>query len=95
MSRPTLRAAVAAAALLCGLCGCSAYDPPVQADHTADQYKADLEKCRTTSTETVRIKNADTPWTWMKSPFTGPPEVRAAIRTCMQDKKYVLQKDAD
>jgi hypothetical protein len=39
----------------------------------------------------VRIKNADTPWTWIISPFTGPPEVRAAIRSCMQGKGYVLR----
>ena len=80
--------------LLTGLSGCSPYDPPVQGDRTSDKYKDDLEKCRTTSLETVRIKNADTPWTWMISPFTGPPEVRAAIRACLQGKGYVLEKDA-
>jgi hypothetical protein len=79
---------------LTGLSGCSAYDPPVQGDHAADKYKEDLEKCRTTSREAVRIKNADTPWTWIISPFTGPPAVRAAIRTCMQGKGYVLEKEA-
>jgi hypothetical protein len=77
--------------LLTGLSACAAYDPPIQGDHGSDKYKDDLEKCRTSSREAVRIKNADTPWTWIISPFTGPPEVRAAIRSCMQGKGYVLR----
>jgi hypothetical protein len=91
---PTHRAALVLPALLLGLSGCGSYDPPVQGDHTAEKYQADLEKCRTTSTEAVRLKNADTPWTWMKSPFTGPPEVRASIRTCMTGKGYALTQTA-
>jgi hypothetical protein len=79
--------------LLTGLSACSPYDPPIQGDHATDKYKDDLEKCRTTSREAVRIKNADTPWTWIISPFTGPPAVRAAIRSCMQGKGYVLAKE--
>jgi hypothetical protein len=80
-------------ALLLAVSGCSSpYDPPVQGDHTAERYKTDLEKCRTSSTEAVRRRNADTPWTWMKSAFTGPSEVRAEIRTCMQHDGYVLEK---
>jgi hypothetical protein len=78
--------------LLLGLSGCAAYDPPVQGDHTSERYKADLEKCSTSSTETVRRKNAATPGTWIISPFTGPPEVRAAIRKCMESKGYALDK---
>lgn len=81
-------------AALTGLSACSAYDPPVQGDHATEKYKADLEKCRSTSQEAIRIKNADTPFTWIISPFTGPPAVRAAIRTCMQGQGYVLEKDA-
>jgi hypothetical protein len=82
-------------ALLLAVSGCSApYDPPVQGDHTAQRYKTDLEKCRTTATETVRLRNADTPFTWMKSSFTGPSMVRAEIRTCMQHAGYVLAKTA-
>ena len=46
--------------VLLGASACAPYDPPVQGDHTAEQYKADLEKCRTTSTESVRLKNAAT-----------------------------------
>jgi hypothetical protein len=79
--------------LLLGVAGCSAYDPPVQGDHTSEQYKTDLEACRTTSREAVRLKNADTPSTWLLSPFTGPPAVRAAIRDCMTKKGYVIGKD--
>jgi hypothetical protein len=80
-------------ALLLAISGCaSPYDPPVQGDHTSERYKTDLEKCRTSSTETVRRRNADTPLTWMKSPFTGPPAVRAEIRTCMEHDGYVLEK---
>ena len=81
-------------ALLLGT-GCSTYDPPVEGDHTSEKYKADVETCRTTSTETVRLKNAATPGRWIISPITGPPAVRAAIRTCMVGKGYVLQKTDD
>jgi hypothetical protein len=78
--------------LLLGLSGCgTSYDPPIAGDHTAAKYQTDLGKCQTTSAETVRRQNADTPWTWMKSPFTGPPEVRAAIRTCMAHDGYVVE----
>jgi hypothetical protein len=78
--------------LLLGISGCGSYDPPVSGDHSSEAYKADLEKCRTSSTETVRRKNAGTPGTWILSPFTGPPEVRATIRTCMAGKGYVVEK---
>lgn len=87
----TLPAFPAILALTLGVSGCSSYDPPVRGDHLTDQYKADLDKCQTTSAETVRRRNAATPGTWIISPFTGPPEVRAAIRTCMTGKGYVLQ----
>ena len=72
--------------------GCSSYDPPVQGDHASATYKSDLQQCRATSAETIRLKNADTPGTWILSPFTGPPQVRAAIRTCMAGKGYRLDK---
>lgn len=78
-------------ALLLGASGCSAYDPPVQGDHSSEKYQADLQKCRTSSTETVRLKNAATPEKWIISPITGPPAVRAAIRTCMEAKGYALE----
>jgi hypothetical protein len=79
-----------------GLSACGApYDPPVQGDHASEKYKTDLEKCRTTSTESVRLKNAATPQSWIISPFTGPPAVRAAIRTCMAGKGYKLEKTED
>ena len=80
-------------ALLLGMSRCGTpYDPPVLGDHTSEQYKADLEKCRTTSRESVRLKNAATPQSWIISPFTGPPAVRTAIRTCMAGKGYALEK---
>jgi hypothetical protein len=88
----TLRACFVVPALLLTVSGCGSYDPPVRGDHTSEKYKADLETCRTTSTETVRRKNAGTPGRWIISPFTGPPEVRAAIRTCMAGKGYELEK---
>ena len=81
--------------ILLGASACAPYDPPAQGDHTAEQYKADLEKCRTTSTESVRLKNAATIQSWVISPFTGPPAVRAAIRTCMAGKGYTLEKTDD
>jgi hypothetical protein len=77
--------------LLLGVSGCTAYDPPIQGDHSTDRYKADLDACRTSSTEAVRLRNADTFGTWLRSPFTGPPAMRAAIRTCMAGKGYVLE----
>jgi hypothetical protein len=90
-----LRTSVVIAAVLLGVSGCADYDPPVQADHTSEQYQGDLAKCRTSSTEAVRLKNAATPEKWIISPITGPPAVRAAIRQCMQGKGYVLEKTAD
>jgi hypothetical protein len=86
------RATLVLAVLLAGTSGCSPYDPPVRGDHTAQQYQTDLDKCRTSSQESVRLKNAATLWSWIISPFTGPPEVRAKIRTCMAGKGYVLEK---
>ncbi len=81
--------------LLTGLSACAAYDPPVQGDHTSEKYKTDLETCRATSREKVRLKNAATPQSWIISPITGPPEVRAAIRACMAEKGYVLEKTSE
>jgi hypothetical protein len=88
----SLPACLSGLALLLGLTGCSAYDPPIRGDHNTDRYKTDLEACRTSSREAVRLRNADTPMTWIMSPFTGPPAVRAAIRTCMTQKGYVVEK---
>jgi hypothetical protein len=82
-------------ALLLGLSGCSSYDPPVEGDHASERYKADIETCRTASTETVRLRNAATLGKWIISPITGPPAVRAAIRTCMEGKGYAPQKTGD
>jgi hypothetical protein len=89
----SLRFVLIISALLLGATACGApYDPPVQGDHSSERYKADLEKCRATSRESVRLKNADTPQSWIISPFTGPPAVRAAIRTCMAGNGYTLGK---
>lgn len=88
-------ATVVVLVLLAGLSGCASYDPPVQGDHASAKYKTDLEACRTTSREAVRRKNAATPQSWIISPITGPPEVRAAIRTCMRGKGYVLETIED
>lgn len=87
----SLRAALVLPVLSLGLSGCAAYDPPVLGDHASDKYKTDLQACRTSSTESVRLKNARTPGSWIISPYTGPPQVRAAIRACMQGKGYVLE----
>jgi hypothetical protein len=88
----SFRIGLVVAALTVGVGGCASYDPPVRGDHASEGYKAELEKCRTSSTETVRRKNAGTPGTWIISPFTGPGQVRAAIRMCMASKGYVLEK---
>jgi hypothetical protein len=87
---PPRRTYLIVPALLLGLSGCGAYDPPVAGDHASDKYKSDLEACRTSSHHAVYLKNAGSPGTWIISPITGPPAVRAAIRTCMQGKGYVL-----
>jgi ABC-type glycerol-3-phosphate transport system substrate-binding protein len=88
-----LRTCLIVPALLLGLSGCgSPYDPPIAVDHTSAKYKTDIAKCQTSSAETVRLRNADTPWTWMISPFTGPPEVRTAIRACMEHDGYAVEK---
>jgi len=78
--------------VLAGVSGCSPYDPPFRGDHASQRYKDDLEKCRTSSREAVRLKNAATLESWIISPVTGPPAVRAAIRKCMLDKGYALEK---
>lgn len=91
-----LRTCLTLLAVLPGVIGCGApYDPPVQGDHTTERYQADLAKCRTTSQESVRLKNAATPERWVISPFTGPPAVRATIRTCMTGKGYMVEKTDD
>jgi predicted small lipoprotein YifL len=88
-SHASLRTTLVVPVLL-SLTGCGDYDPPVQGDHASEKYKSDLEACRTTSSHAVYLKNAATPGTWIISPITGPPAVRASIRTCMQGKGYVL-----
>jgi hypothetical protein len=79
-----------AAAALLSLSGCEAYDPQVQGDHTTEKYQTDLKSCQETSQHAVYIKNADNPFSWAISPFTGPPAVRKAIITCMAGKGYVI-----
>jgi hypothetical protein len=88
----SIRVTLIALALTLGVSGCGSYDPPVRGDHASTQYKADLDKCVTDSNEAVRRQNADTPGTWIMSPFTGPPRVRSAVGTCMVKKGYVLDK---
>jgi hypothetical protein len=88
---PPLRTCLIASALLLGLSRCGAYDPPIAGDHATDKYKSDLEACRTSSHHAVYLKNASSPGTWIISPITGPPAVRAAIRACMQGKGYALR----
>ncbi len=75
--------------LIC-LSGCGTYDPPVQGDRTTEKYQADLTSCRETSQHAVYIKNADNPFSWIISPFTGPPAVRRAILKCMAGKGYII-----
>jgi hypothetical protein len=89
------RAALLVSAILFGAGGCAPYDPPVAGDHATDKYKSDLETCRTASHHAVYLRNARSPGTWIISPITGPSAVRAAIRTCMQGKGYVLDNGSD
>lgn len=70
------------------LAGCSAYDPAMRGTHAAEQYRTDLEACRTTSAEQVRLHNAATPQRWIASPVFGPSMVRVAIRQCLDSKGY-------
>jgi hypothetical protein len=90
MKAPRLSLIIAMLVFAVSACG-APYDPPVRGDHMSEKYKTDLEKCRADSTESVRLKNAATPERWVISPFTGPPAVRAAIRSCMARKGYTLE----
>ena len=83
-----IRASLILSALL--LSGCGSYDPPIQGDHNAAKYKSDLEACQTSAHHAVYLQNAGDPGTWIISPITGPPKVRAGIRSCMQKKGYVM-----
>lgn len=78
--------------VLAGVSGCAPYDPRLQGNHPSQHYQDDLNQCRTSSREAVRLKNASTLGSWVISPVTGPPAVRAAIRKCMQGKGYTLEK---
>lgn len=78
--------------VLAGVSGCTPYDPPLQGDHASKHYQDDLKQCRTSSREAVRLKNASTLESWVISPITGPPAVRAAIRKCMEGKGYAPEK---
>lgn len=82
-------------ALLLVLSRCGGYDPPVHADRTTEHYKSDLEACRKSSSHAVYLRNARSPGPWIISPITGPPMVRAAIRTCMTGKGYALVKNVN
>lgn len=84
-----IRVALLLSAVLVTLASCGTYDPPFRGNHASPRYQADLAQCRASSRRTVRLKNAATPRTWILSPFTGPPETRAAIRRCMEAKGYV------
>ncbi|HEX2943417.1 MAG TPA: hypothetical protein VHO91_20355 [Rhodopila sp.] len=84
------RAVFLLSVLLPVISGCAAYDPPVQGDHASAKYKTDLEACRKQVGHAVYLKNAARPGTWVISPFTGPPQVRKGIRTCMVGKGYAL-----
>jgi hypothetical protein len=92
MCRMSLRhAAPVLLSLLLAVSGCTAYDPPVHGDHASERYKTDLEACRKSSSHAVYLQNAGAPGTWILSPIIGPPKVRAAIRTCMTGKGYMLE----
>ena len=91
--RPVRAPILVCAALLC-LSGCASYDPPIEGDRTAEKYQTDLQDCQTYSRKAVYLKNADNIFSWAISPFTGPPAVRRAIRSCLQAKGYVLQDAA-
>ncbi len=84
-----VRCLLAMAAMMAGTGGCSAYDPPVRADHGAEKYKTDLEACRTSVAHDVYIKNAGDIGTWIISPVTGPAQRREGVRACMAGKGYV------
>jgi hypothetical protein len=75
--------------------GCAAYDPPVMGDHTAESYRTDLEACRKSASHAVYLQSAGEPGTWILSPVTNPPKVRARIRSCMTGKGYALEKAAE
>ena len=82
---PHVRACVLMAGVL--LAGC-AYDPPVQADHAAPKYEADLAKCRKQAALAAgRIANA-TPQSSIRSLFASDEPERQDIRECMRGRGY-------
>ncbi len=89
MTVTTLRATLVVLALL-PLAACATYDPNMAGTHPAAQYDADLESCRTSSREAVRLDNARYLWRWIGSAYWGPGEVRTAIRQCMEGRGYAL-----
>ena len=75
----SLRVSLIIPALLLGASACGApYDPPVQGDHTAEQYKADLEKCRTTSADRG-LARPGTTVSWLPTPHSIPRGYRCAM----------------
>ena len=76
----------------CLLGGCvNYYDPPVQGDHDAPKYEADLKKCRKqVNLPANRIANA-TVGSSIRSIFKSDDPQRRDIEKCMQEKGYVLK----
>ena len=69
-----------------------AYDPAMMGAHPAPQYETDLQACRTTSREQVRLQNAKTLASWLTSPIHGPGMVRAAVRGCLEARGYAAAR---
>ena len=85
-----MRPSWAAVIGLACLSSCGSYEPVVQGDHSGEKYKTDLATCQADLQKAVYLKNAATIGTWIISPFTGPPAVRAAIRACLKGKGYAV-----
>ena len=91
MTVTTLRATLAVLALLL-LAAWVTYNANMAGTHPAARYDADLESCRTSSREAVRLDNAKYVWRWIDSAYWGPGEVPSAIRQCMEGKGYALAR---
>ena len=77
-----------ATALLLAAC---AGDPAVVGDRSSPKFREDLKACRQSSGKQVAYQDAKTFPGWLISPFTGPGEMRRAVRACMEGKGYAAR----
>jgi hypothetical protein len=73
------------------LAGCGTYDPDMQGDHAAPQYKADLAACQKLAGPAAIKRVNSLGYLFLTYPISYPRARRAAVRTCMEGKGYKLK----